>query len=144
MTRRLSQDVAFSGRLNIVKALSLYDDVLEIKSEGTTASSVALPDEKVRSRLVFGKWNVDEDEVKLCRDGSRQFFKPNTLQKITPQQNGAVIRIIYKARAGNVVEMTCAPEGPGIHFSELGARGRAALLVPWSAVADLVPAVPPE
>jgi hypothetical protein len=129
---KMSQEVAFSGRLNIVKALSLFDDVLEVRSTESTSSTT-------KSRLAFGRWSADDDTITLCKDGTNTDFRPDTIRKITPLNRGSQIRILYRARAENINETVCTPFSPGLDFLETDKPAKLKGLVAWSEIVDFVP-----
>lgn len=124
----LFEQVAFSGRLNIAKAISLYDDVLELKVTDNRGQSTA--------RLAFGRWQLQSDEIALCN--GRQPLVPRIIKKITPLANGN-IRVLYRTFAGNLDLWECSPLVPGITFQENGSTNRSNQTIVWSDIKDFVP-----
>ena len=103
--------VLWSGRLNIAKALSLYDDVLERRST---------------KDLSFGQWTISGD---LCD-------KPldwDTIRKISVRSSTTppTIRILSSDSQGKLAEHICGPVGENLPVS--------GIVVPWNDVVDFVP-----
>lgn len=121
--------VAFSGRLNIGKALALYDDVLEVRDG---------PDRE-KTRLALGRWNPgDEESVALCSDGELKDFRPSQVWKITPIESQTKIRILYHTAASGIDEVVCKPKSAGLTFEETDGPKLIHGLRPWSEIVDYV------
>jgi hypothetical protein len=108
--------VLWSGRLNIPKALSLYDDVLE-NPAGT---------------LTFGRWQLVESDV--CDDKAIDLLK---LRKVTKLNDAEKTRVLvhYVNLQGEVKTHECNPAGTGFQFTDLDGNQKT---VPWSDFSDLV------
>ncbi|WP_315806773.1 MULTISPECIES: S8 family serine peptidase [unclassified Bradyrhizobium] len=121
----LSKTVAFSGRLNIPKAVSLYEDVVELKVKDDAG--------RATSRLAFGSWQVQSEEIALCK--GREPVIPHVVKKITPLDNGD-IRVLVRTMAGNLDLFECSPSSAGLDFIEGASAKRQ---IAWSEIADFVP-----
>lgn len=120
----LSDAVATSGRLNIAKTLSLYDDVIEVR-DGQA------------SKLLFGTWApTDPAAEELCADGKFTNFIAETVKKITPVQGGR-IRVVYRNGADKLVSLFCTPATDAISFIDQGSNEKR--LIPWTELLDFVP-----
>lgn len=109
--------VLWSGRLNIPKALSLYDDVLQRQS----------------GELTFGRWQPGEQDV--CSD------KPIDLDKIKKvtamkDKNPFRVRVLYLDPENALKPHVCKPAGDGLSFVDQNGTSKE---IPWSEFADLVP-----
>ena len=125
----LAPYVTFAGRLNIIKALALYDDVLEV-SDGSMGGN---------TRLAFGRWSPGDDEnISLCSDGELKDFKPNQVWKITPIRDKTKIRILYRTAASGIDEVVCTPNPSGIVFTESDGPKQLKGLVRWMDIVDYV------
>jgi hypothetical protein len=111
--------VHWNSRLNIAKALSLYDDVLKTSKE---------------PGLVFGRWELDETVVALCEDAHE--VAVNRVKKISTFGGSSQISVLTADTEGNLSSHNCKPAGNGILFvTKDGTR----MDVPWSEFIDLVP-----
>jgi hypothetical protein len=104
----------WSGRLNIAKALSLYDDVLELHSSSP--------------KLEFGHWSLPDD---LCKDT----LLPATIRKINVKsaKDPVVIRILWSDSQEQLQETTCQPAN-----DKLILQGRTNPIA-WEDLLDFVP-----
>ena len=95
----LQTESAWSGRLNIVKALSVYHDVVERSSS---------------NQLFFGKWKRTSD-LQLCEgtDFDLKFIKKVSVVN-TP--NGPRLRILFSDVLQHVQSHQCAMFGTGLSF----------------------------
>jgi subtilisin family serine protease len=125
---RLEQIVLSSGRLNIAKALSVYDDTLE----------------RASFPLQFGRWQTKPD-LDLC-DNIKGDYKPIAvadIKKVSRVGSDAAprIRIVHADREGKLVPDECSPAGNGLTFATLDDRGvlGEATVVPWKELIDVVP-----
>jgi subtilisin family serine protease len=124
----LQDDVLSSGRLNMAKALSVYDDVLQ----------------RSGAPLQFGLWKTTPD-LDIC-DDSKDDYKPIAvadIRKVTRVGDDVAprIRIVHADRQGKLSPDECYPAGDGLTFASLdnnGVLGQAAV-VPWTQIVDLVP-----
>ncbi len=130
------EQVLWSGRLNIVKALALYDDVLERRSQAG------------QPRL--GEWVPSDQRVQLCEVGDE--YPVSWIKKIIVDQtivNGApdykirIVRLEKQLTRGEKPELTmdpaCKPAERGIIFKFKDPPEPDAIEVPWSDIVDLVP-----
>jgi hypothetical protein len=108
--------VLWSGRLNIAKALSLYDDVLE-QPAGT---------------LTFGRWQLVESDV--CSDKPIDAVK---LRKVTRLAgSGSTKVVIHYVNSENEIKThDCEPAGTGFVFTALDGKR---IEVQWAEFSDLV------
>jgi hypothetical protein len=114
--------VSAAGILNPVKAVSLYEDVVE--RVGPAAA------------LQTGKWQRP-NFVKICSD--RDEFDAGRIRKITVlPQDRSRIRILYENDANRLVPFLCAPAGPGISFTPTSSP---AITIPWNEIADIIPGI---
>lgn len=103
--------VLWSGRLNIPKALSIYDDVLELGGQS----------------LEFGRWALPDQ---ICSDIP---IPPDTVRKISLlQSNPLQIHVVWSDSQSVLGESDCTPAGDGFSL-----QGRADP-VPWSDLVDFV------
>lgn len=109
---RLEDLAAWSGRLNISKALSLYDDVLQLRSRP----------------LEFGQWTAPSD---ICKD---TVILP-TIRKITVKNKAGalVLRVLWSDSQEQLQETECEPSS-----DKLVLDGRPDPIV-WSDLIDYVP-----
>lgn len=131
--KKLRDDVAFSGRLNVIKAVSVFDDVVKFNDETVPAKVEGGPSQVVPGKYLFGTWNAG---LELCEEVSDFGLHMIDVKKITPTDNGAQLRVLYHAPAGNLNEKICKPASPTFEFSDENQR---ATILKWSSVADLVP-----
>lgn len=120
----LQNDVLSSGRLNMAKALSVYDDVLH----------------RARVPLQFGLWKTTPD-LDVC-DDNKDEYKPIAvadIRKIT--RVGSRIRIVHADKEGKLSSDECYPAGEGLTFTSLDNNGKLgqSTTVPWTELVDLVP-----
>ena len=122
---QLADRILWSGKLNIPKALSLYEDVLERKPKG--------------SPLVFGKWVHPDRIIQPCQDG--EYFDVHSIVKISTLHSEAPyrIRFLQKDAAGALAPHVCTPQSDwkGLNFEDLERPGSTEL-VPWSDLTDYV------
>ena len=117
----LEDAVLWSGRLNVAKTLSLYDDVLETRSQ---------------PKLKFFQWNPGGNVLELCRD--RMGDDLETIKKITSLSATEPYRIrIEVSDSQRVLDaQTCEPKGTGLpHLDPANNQ----VEIPWSDLVDLVP-----
>lgn len=112
--------VSAAGILNPVKAVSLYEDVVE-------KANPAAP-------LETGKWQRP-NFVKICAD--KDEFEAGRVRKITvlPQDRSRV-RVLYENDEHRLVPYLCSPAGSGISF--LPPSG-STITIPWAEIGDIVP-----
>jgi subtilisin family serine protease len=111
----LEDIVLWSGRLNIAKSLSVYEDVLERRSS---------------KELSFGRWTLSDD---VCSDRS---FDADTIKKISVRSSPdqpLKIRVLWADSQGKLTEAICEPLGNTLPIS--GASED----VPWTDLVDFVP-----
>lgn len=118
--QRLSKVALSSSRLNIVKALSLFDDVLETKKSG---------------QLIFGDWLADSD-FQICSDENVSPEK-DRIRKITRVGLSKKIRMVVLDALKNQQVTECDANGDGIDFRSLDGT---TMTVEWGDLIDLVPA----
>lgn len=118
--------VAWSGRLNIVKALSLYEDVVEQHRE-----------QRARSELKFFRWNPGTTALELC---ANEWFDVDKIRKITSLDSPFApyrIRILAVNGRGEMEEpKECDALGTGLptpNSAGLPAE------IPWVDLVDFVP-----
>jgi hypothetical protein len=126
--RRLKA-VAFSGRLNVPKALSVFQDVLEINVNDTD------------KELKFGNadYRSSSTDVHLCHGFEGAFFPPNSIRKITPfldETGGQKLRILRFDEALQLDSVECTPFEDEFAFTEDGFKSRG---WKWKDIADFVP-----
>jgi hypothetical protein len=111
----LSTLAAWSGRLNIPKALSIYDDVLQLNSKG--------------GALEFGRWNMPND---ICKT---EPLPPDKVRKITVAKadNPVEIRVLWSDSEEQLQEELCEPASDNLVLD-----GRPDP-VPWTDLIDFVP-----
>jgi Subtilase family len=111
----LAAQAAWSGRLNIPKALSIYDDVLQLNSKG--------------GALEFGRWNMPSD---ICMSLA---LPPDKVRKITVSkaENPVEIRVLWSDATDQLQEELCEPASDSL---VLGGRPDP---VPWKDLMDFVP-----
>jgi hypothetical protein len=114
--------VAWSGSLNIAKALSLHEDVLEIRQQP----------------LMFGTWDVTENFVQLCASGPETEFRYTRVKKITSISDSApyMLRILIEDGEGRLHKRECEAAGAGLQFTPSDGTSRS---VTWQELRDLVP-----
>jgi hypothetical protein len=129
---KLTQDAVSAGTLNIAKALSVYDDVLEIRDSDNSVHSLV------------GRWERGSTStVALCvaDPNNSGIFDPGRLLKITTTTNTAgqvELRLLYRDDDGRMLDpISCTPEGEGISFLKEGQAE--AQPHPWLSIVDLVP-----
>jgi subtilisin family serine protease len=117
----LAQKIVLSGTLNIAKALSLYEDVVERGAQPP----------------LFGEWIVEDSHSRFCDDGS---IDATRIRKITPLgAAGQKVRLLYEDDGDNLLSAECqpAPEWKsGIKFRAAGET--AAKPIAWSELTDYV------
>jgi hypothetical protein len=123
----LTDKILWQGRLNMAKALSLYEDVLERHSQP--------------GQLTFRRWLPDSDYVELCVNGSgysvRDITKVTSLNRSPPYS----IRLQHRDAQGALAAETCEPAGSGLRFADPAGNP---MEVPWSDLVDLVPRYFPD
>jgi hypothetical protein len=130
----LEDYVAWSGRLNIAKALAVYQDVLEMR---------VAPGEP--RKLVFGDWKPDADPVRLCEQGPLQ--DAELIRKIVVSASSPpMIRVLRQEKATEagerpalLLDKECRPASEGLKFTDTTRPGAQEVLVPWAQIVDLVP-----
>jgi hypothetical protein len=122
----LASKLASSGRLNPIKALSIYRDVLEVA--------------KPTRHLVFGRISVAHGIVPICDPDGASI---STIYKISPNfQPGSAkpMRVIFAGPQGGLRDPEYCEQGAGgIDFLADGEQ--AAKHYDWSEVTDVVPAL---
>ena len=115
----LEKFVAASGRLNILKAISVTEDVMELQG----------------GDIKFGTWLRPDGDVALCNESA---FDPTRVRKITPVSidTNFRLRILYEDDVGRLMPIVCTASGPGIEFNDRDGNKR---LWAWPAIADFVP-----
>jgi hypothetical protein len=111
----LEDIVLWSGRLNIAKSLSVYEDVLERRSS---------------KELSFGRWTLSGD---VCSD---QSFDADTIKKISVRSSPdqpLKIRVLWADRQGKLTEAICERLGDTLPISGTSED------VPWTDLVDFVP-----
>lgn len=116
----LKSAVRSSSRLNIVKALSLYDDVVELKTP--------------TNHLLFGEWGVDND-FQLCADPDESPSKED-IRKITVTGPNRV-RALVLDKFRNQEARECNASPVGFTFKTIDGTTRS---LTWDDIRDLVPA----
>lgn len=112
--------VAAAGILDPVKAVSVYEDVVETSDK--------------TAPLLTGKWRRP-NFIGLCAD--RDDLEASRIRKITvPPQDPLHIRVLYENDDHRVRPFFCSPAGPGIVIDQ--ATGDSAT-VPWNQLFDFVP-----
>jgi hypothetical protein len=113
--KNLSTQAAWSGRLNIPKALSIYHDVLQLNSKG--------------GALEFGRWDMPSD---ICMSLP---LPPDKVRKITVSKAGnpVEIRVLWSDATDQLKEELCEPASASL---VLGGRPDP---VPWTDLIDFVP-----
>jgi subtilisin family serine protease len=108
-----------AGRLNIAKAISLYEDVVQAPDGGL--------------RVV--RWKLPSDVVQLCAE----FRDVATIRKVTRlgEASPTQLRILVEDTEGSLSALpTCDAAEPGLSVTnDDGAEG----VIPWSEIADFVP-----
>lgn len=117
----LSPDVRSSSRLNIAKALSLYDDVVELNSPS--------------GEVLFGDWTVPT-EFQLCKDPD---ISPprERIRKVIPLGSDKV-RFLHSDTLSIQRTDDCTVEPASFEFKTLDGSTRT---LKWDDVKDLVPAL---
>ncbi|WP_426421757.1 S8 family serine peptidase [Bradyrhizobium genosp. A] len=112
--------VVAAGILDPVKAVSIYEDVVERSDKNAP--------------WLTGKWRR-QNFVKLCSD--RDELEANRVRKVTvPPQDASHIRVLYENDDHRVRPFFCSPAGPGIMIDQT--TGDTAT-IPWSELFDFVP-----
>jgi hypothetical protein len=124
----LGDDVLWSSRLNIPKALSVYDDVVEDRF-GT---------------LRFGRWQTHRN-LEVCAEG-QPGYEPIAVEDIKKinvlaQSRPFRIRVLYTDTEGKAKPHECEAAGDGLMFLPLNDQGElgAPSLLVWSEIRDVVP-----
>lgn len=129
----LVDDVTFSGRLNIIKAVNVFDDVVQLKDKSPPGKSEAASAQTGTGNYLLGAWNVALD---LC-DGLSDFGDHMAdVRKVTPLDGGSRLRVLYHTRAGNMNPLICKPASPTLIFSDENQHEHT---LAWANVVDLVP-----
>lgn len=112
--------VSAAGILNPVKAVSLYEDVVEMKDDIHT--------------LEIGKW-IAPSFVKVCAE--KDEFDASRIKKITVLQDTQLrLRVLYQNDDRRLVTYLCKPAGPGITLTSAFGSTRNFL---WTDISDFVP-----
>jgi subtilisin family serine protease len=118
----LAGHIVWEGRLNIAKAVSLYEDVIEVHSP---------------SKLTFGEWIADDpDYVQFCADGHG--YDPETVTKVVSLASSPPysIQVQHREEGLLIMDAPCEPMGEGMTF--FNSDSKAQSVVPWSNIADYV------
>lgn len=128
----LADLVLWSGRLNMAKALSLYDDVVEIRPATESGDTSDSPKVHSANRLMFGKWLVDSDDDVCSLD-------LESIRKLTPVWENAALKILvlHSDSQKKLISKTCEPSGSGLRFIERGAGE--SIDISWKDLVDFVP-----
>jgi hypothetical protein len=123
---QLEDYVLWSGRLNIAKALAVYEDVLETRVQ---------PGEP--RRLIFGDWKPVADPVRLCEQGP--FQDVDLIRKIVVSTaSPPMIRVLRQEKATEAgerpvprLDKECKPAGEGLQFKETTRPGAQVVSSTW-------------
>jgi hypothetical protein len=121
--------ILWRGRLNIAKALSLYEDVIETRSP---------------RKLSFGEWIPDDPEdVQLCSGGPD--YEADKITKIISLRDSPpyYIQIQHREAGLLITDKACEPSGKGMSFfdssnKQFDLSNKQRHIVPWSKFVDFV------